>query len=127
MSVRKHVFIQEQGVSEADEWDVWDAISQHVVVLDANRDAVATGRLQGDGKITRMAVLPAHRGSGVGAALLELLISMASDSGHVAWLHAQTQVQDFYRKFGFVAEGERFDEAGIEHVLMRLNASPPDP
>jgi len=33
-------------------------------------------------------------------------------------LNAQAYVAGFYRKFGFVARGEEFIEAGIPHVKM---------
>jgi ElaA protein len=36
-----------------------------------------------------------------------------------AVLDAQTYAQAFYARFGFVAEGEPFDEDGIEHITMR--------
>jgi predicted GNAT family N-acyltransferase len=35
-------------------------------------------------------------------------------------LSAQTQAMGFYRRFGFVAEGEQYDDAGIPHRMMRL-------
>lgn len=120
-AIRKRVFIQEQSVPEEEEWDDYDAISEHFLALDAKRDAVGTGRLQPDGKITRMAVLPDYRGFGVGKALLEALIVAAVRQGNaIPWMHAQTSATGFYAQYGFVVEGEPFDEAGIEHCLMRM-------
>ncbi len=40
-------------------------------------------------------------------------------------LNAQVQALDFYRRFGFVAEGEVFPDAGIPHQAMRLELTPP--
>jgi predicted GNAT family N-acyltransferase len=34
-------------------------------------------------------------------------------------LHAQTRAAPFYARYGFVAEGEVFEEAGIPHIRMR--------
>jgi predicted GNAT family N-acyltransferase len=34
-------------------------------------------------------------------------------------LHAQCYVEEFYRRAGYVREGEPFEEAGIAHVVMR--------
>jgi len=34
------------------------------------------------------------------------------------YLNAQIQVVGYYKKFGFVAVGESFFEANIEHYLM---------
>lgn len=33
-------------------------------------------------------------------------------------LHAQLSARTFYAKLGFQEEGERFEEAGIEHITM---------
>jgi predicted GNAT family N-acyltransferase len=35
-------------------------------------------------------------------------------------LSAQTHAIRFYERFGFVAEGEQYDDAGIPHRWMRL-------
>jgi len=35
-------------------------------------------------------------------------------------LSAQTHAIAFYERFGFVAEGEAYDDAGIPHRMMRL-------
>ncbi|MEO0577042.1 MAG: GNAT family N-acetyltransferase [Pseudomonadota bacterium] len=118
--VRQRVFIEEQGVTAADEWDDQDDCSHHVLALTANRDVVATGRLQRDAKITRMAVLSGWRGQRVGAAILTALLDIAAEQGMEGlWLHAQQSAIGFYQRYGFVNEGEPFDEAGIAHVTMR--------
>lgn len=120
--IRQRVFIEEQNVPPELEWDAFDAISTHFLAFDAKRDAVGTGRLQPDGKITRMAVLPAARGAGIGAALLEALLFAAIHQGKaVPWLHAQADAVGFYEAFGFTAVGDPFMEAGIEHRKMRLS------
>ncbi len=118
--VREQVFIVEQKVPVALEWDANDAVSRHVVAYDATGTPIGTGRLLPDGHIGRMAVLPAWRGKGVGRALLERLLESAQIAGqqHLV-LHAQTQAAEFYRKTGFVQTGETFMEAGIPHVLMQ--------
>jgi predicted GNAT family N-acyltransferase len=33
-------------------------------------------------------------------------------------MHAQCVVADFYRRFGFAAVGQPFDEDGIAHIAM---------
>lgn len=120
--IREQVFVQEQNVPPELEWDEFDPKSLHFLAFDAKRDAVGTGRLQPDGKITRMAVLPAARGAGVGAALLEALLFAAIHQGKaVPWLHAQADAVGFYESFGFSVVGDPFMEAGIEHRKMRLS------
>jgi len=34
-------------------------------------------------------------------------------------VHAQTYVAEFYSRAGYNTEGEPFDEAGIQHIIMR--------
>ena len=123
--VRTQVFVLEQNVPQELEWDDMDAVSLHALALasaTAGPDgAVATGRLLPDGHVGRMAVMPGWRGWGVGGAILEALLQAARERAmSEAVLHAQVRAQAFYARHGFVAEGPRFMEAGIEHVRMRL-------
>ncbi len=119
-SVRRAVFVLEQHVPEAEEWDDRDAVSQHVLAL-ADGVAIGTGRLLPDGHIGRMAVIKSWRGRGVGRAMLATLLAVARQSQFVeAALHAQTHAINFYIKQGFTVEGPEFMEAGIAHRVMRL-------
>ena len=118
-SVRNEVFGQEQGVAPEIDWDGKDDQCQHVAAVKAGAETIGTGRLAPDGKIGRLAVLRAYRGQGVGRAMLEQLVSAAEKRGlERVFLHAQTHALAFYESAGFVAEGEVFVEAEIEHVLM---------
>ena len=121
-SVRRMVFIQEQGIPEADEWDAEDAVALHAVALDADDIPWATGRLLKDpegARIGRMAVLSAARGRGLGAQILHTLLSAAETRGDVqAVLHAQIQAVDFYARAGFAPRGNVYDEVGIPHQTM---------
>src|SRR5690606_41841444 len=72
-------------------------------------------------RIGRMAVLAAWRGRGGGATLLQALLAGGGGRGwERPMLHAQAPVIGFYRRLGFVEDGPRFMEAGIEHQGMRL-------
>ncbi|MEL6215691.1 MAG: GNAT family N-acetyltransferase [Pseudomonadota bacterium] len=117
--VRTQVFVEEQSVPETEEWDEWDSISEHFIAISTKRDVVGVGRLQPDAKITRMAVLRDWRGHRVGALLMQSMLQRAEECGMTPWLHAQVHALEFYRRFGFVQEGEPFDEAGIAHCTMR--------
>lgn len=127
--VRLEVFVAEQGVPVAMEWDEMDAVSLHAVALDRDGRAVGTGRLlPADGGVAslgRLAVLAPWRGRGVGAALLAALTEAAVRRGDAAvLLHAQVAALDFYRRFGFEEEGGRYMEAGILHQTMRRRLAP---
>ena len=117
-AIRRAVFIAEQGVPEALEWDGFDAVSRHFLAT-VDGAPVGCARLLPDGHLGRMAVLPAWRGRGIGRALLDAALAAARGAGmeRVA-LSAQTHAAGFYARAGFVAEGAVYEEAGIPHVAM---------
>jgi predicted GNAT family N-acyltransferase len=120
-AIRATVFIEEQGVPREIEWDGEDDLAHHFLAIDATGQRVGCGRLLPNGKIGRMAVLPAYRGLGVGRQILDAAISKAQQLGFTqVALHAQSAVVDFYRKAGFLPEGPEFMEAGIPHQAMTL-------
>ena len=123
-AIRRAVFIDEQGVSEALELDPHDGAHTHALARDSAGNGIATGRLSehdagAAGQIGRMAVLKAWRGRGVGGAILAALLEAARERGMVSVsLHAQTHARAFYAARGFAECGETFMEAGIEHIRM---------
>lgn len=118
-SIRFAVFVHEQGVPESEELDELDAVCVHAVIYRGSF-AIATGRLCPDGRIGRMAVLKAFRSLGLGAKILKSLVAAASERGqNETYLHAQLHALGFYARYGFVAEGPEFEEAGIRHRAMR--------
>jgi len=44
--------------------------------------------------------------------------ALAEITAGQAVLNAQLQVEGFYARLGFIADGETFQEAGIDHVRM---------
>ena len=117
--IRHDVFVDEQGIPENLEWDGRDATCRHVLALTGTDDVVATGRLQDDGRIGRMAVLREWRGRGVGTALLERLQQKAVESGMpCVYVHAQAEAAGFYSRAGFQTVGKPFLAADIAHVEM---------
>ena len=131
LQVRRRVFIEEQGVPEELEIDEFDAppalgsTALHVL-LPLDGVAVATGRLlldgeAGHGHIGRVAVLAEHRGRGCGRAVMLALHKIAREVGvrHLT-LAAQLHAIGFYERLGYVARGEVFLDAGIEHRWMDL-------
>ena len=127
-TVRRAVFIDEQGVSEAEEMDGLDGETTHVVAYvatgnDAGPKPVGTARLRTPepavGKPERVAVMKPHRGNGVGRQLMEEIEADARDQGCTRLkLHAQTTVEGFYRKLGYETTSNEFMEANIPHVKM---------
>jgi predicted GNAT family N-acyltransferase len=118
--VRHAVFIEEQGVPEALEWDAYDANALHVLASTIDGHPIGCARLLPGGQIGRMAVLPQWRGLGVGRALLAAVIAAARSRGDDRLtLSAQTQAVAFYRAAGFDVVGDAYEDAGIPHVAMQ--------
>ena len=119
-AVRRAVFIDEQGVPEALEWDEHDAVALHILATTLDGSPIGCARLLPDGHVGRMAVLPSWRGHGVGRSLLAAVLNAARAHGHAELrLSAQTHAADFYIRAGFVIQGTEYEEAGIPHVAMR--------
>lgn len=119
--VRREVFIKEQKVPEEEEFDEADSLSYHIIVYAAERP-IATGRLYKKGEnwlIGRIAVLKEFRGIHARKLIVEKLMEKAAEIEAVdVYIHAQTHAVSFYEKFGFVAYGDIFLEANIEHISM---------
>lgn len=124
-AIRTAVFVEEQGIAPEIEFDSLDPICHHLLARDTLGRAIGTARLSPDGRIGRMAVLAEYRRQGVGASLLRGLIEKARNLGlGKVTAHAQVTALNFYRRFGFVAEGEVFSEAGIPHQAVSLQLTP---
>lgn len=122
-AIRRAVFIDEQKIPEALEWDAADADALHAVAYNRFDVPLATGRLiehgAGVAQIGRMAVAPSMRGSGIGQRVLQALMQAAGERGHrEILLHAQSNAVGFYKRHGFATRGATFDEAGISHQAM---------
>ena len=123
-SIRKRVFIEEQGVPAEMEIDEFDLNALHALAY-ADSECIGTARLVtlfgGIGRIGRMAVLPKHRGHGIGKQLLGALLKACQSQGiKQIELHAQVSAILFYQQFGFITQGDVYDEAGIPHRDMIL-------
>jgi ElaA protein len=122
--LRRIVFIDEQGVSEADELDDLDDVAVHLLAL---RDGLAVGtarllRKAETGKIGRVCVLAHERGTGLGTALMAAAVAELQSMPGVTQvrLGAQTHALGFYARLGFRAEGPVYDDAGLPHRDMVL-------
>jgi predicted GNAT family N-acyltransferase len=126
-SIRKRVFIEEQGVPEDMELDEYDPLAQHALAyLDSKcigtaRLVTPPGNIEKIGRIGRMAVLPMYRRQGIGRELLCALLELSKSQDITQLeLHAQLSAIPFYEKFGFITQGDIYDEAGIAHRDMIL-------
>jgi len=126
-----------------DEFDEIEATSVHVIFSLSSRPDEHIGTLRYDptkGKISRIALLPAYRGAGIGRQMmlsferrllaglqscladpappsLSLPLSDVPAPGHIR-LHSQIPVVGFYAKIGYQSVGPTFIEDGAPHQLM---------
>lgn len=125
--IRRRVFVDGQSVPIEIEFDDLDPDAEHFLAFgggesDESPIALGTARMRivnGAAKAERIAVLEEARGSGLGRALMESIESHARQAGlESVRLDAQIQAAGFYEKLGYLAEGEVFIEAGIDHLRM---------
>lgn len=87
---------------------------------------VGIGTIHPDGaavfRIRGMAVREGRRGVGLGAAILDGLLSHARSRGaSLVWCNARTPARSFYGRAGFVAVGTEWEEPDLgPHVRMEL-------
>lgn len=124
-ALRRVVFIEEQGVPEADEIDDKDHEAVHLLAtLDGRPVGSARLLVLGDtGKIGRVCVLKECRGTGLGAALIRAAVAQFAGRGGIARvkLGAQTHALGFYERLGFRAFGPEYMDAGIPHRDMVMD------
>lgn len=121
---RQDVFIVEQQ-SPYPDLDGLDPFCQHLLVTGPAGALVAYLRARGpDGDspafIGRIVVGPAGRGTGLGRRLVQEGLDFMDRTwpGQPIEIGAQQHLADFYASFGFVAEGQPYDDGGIPHVTM---------
>lgn len=129
--IRTLVFIHEQHVPPALEWDEDDKTAIHLLAIDHHAGPIGCTRLvmsselnqltKSSGKIGRMAVLAAWRKQGVGNVLLRAAIAyfQQHDIQYIT-LSAQVHAIGFYQHAGFIVTSEPYLDAGIPHVDMQL-------
>jgi len=122
-AIRYAVFVVERGVDVATEWDDYETVAEHVLLVEEGQP-IGTARVRrtdGALKCERIAVRASARGAGWGQRLMDICETIAHEHRlDECVLHAQQRVADFYRKQGYVVVSEPFEEAGIPHVKMRL-------
>ncbi|MBE4908533.1 GNAT family N-acetyltransferase [Bacillus luteolus] len=122
--IRKEVFVKEQGVPLADEYDEFDTLSsncKHILVF-YNDKPVGTGRLRvvnDYGKLERICILESYRKYGLGKTIIKSLEEIATGKNvSKLKLHGQTHAEGFYEKLGYHTTSEIFIEDGIPHIIM---------
>jgi predicted GNAT family N-acyltransferase len=118
-TIRKVVFVDEQGVDPALEYDHEEESTHYLLLIGEKPVATARWRETAKGiKLERFAVLPVFRNRGIGEIILREVLADVTSKGKTIYLHSQVKAVPFYERNGFKKEGEMFREAGIEHFLM---------
>ena len=124
LALRHAVFIGEQGVSEAEEVDGMDQDALHILArLEGVPIGTARILIKGDiAKIGRVCVVSQHRGTGIGAAIMQNALEVCRGQFSVkkALLGSQLYAMPFYEKLGFHGIGPIYLDAGIEHRDMEI-------
>jgi predicted GNAT family N-acyltransferase len=129
IKIRTDVFMLEQHVSAADEWDGLDEHAIHFIVQSPTGLVVGCARLLSESSsgdnfyhIGRVAILKSFRNQGIGHQLMKFVIAYCRHISlhNIIYLHAQIERRHFYETLGFIAEGDEFMDAGIPHICMRL-------
>lgn len=123
-SLRRQVFIEEQGVSEEEEVDGLDNEAIHILARQEGRP-IGCARILLHGstaKIGRVCILREARGTGLGAALMQKVVEECRLIPGItkAKLGAQIHALGFYERLGFTAFGPEYLDAGIAHRDMEL-------
>ncbi len=70
----------------------------------------------------KMAVLPSDQGKGFGKQLLLYVIEYCKTQDiTILWCNARTSALDFYKKIGFVANGEPYLQNQLTYVRMQIS------
>jgi predicted GNAT family N-acyltransferase len=137
LTIRKKVFVREQGIAEEEEYDGKDADSTHYLLCFQGK-AVGTARTRriedNKIKIERVAILKQFRGKGLGHRLMQFILEDIKDNkaAHCpkfdaptfgcpkVYIGSQKHAIPFYEKLGFTVCSNEYTEAGISHKDMQL-------
>jgi len=119
--IREAVFIRELGMPETSEWDNQDENCRHALALSLQGDAVGCGRMQPDGHIGHIAVLPQWRKQKIGTAIMEALLdyARAHDYPQVS-VDAPPGSVPFYKDIGFAGQDAAPEDPAQPGVRMSM-------
>jgi predicted GNAT family N-acyltransferase len=118
-NIRRIVFVDEQNCPPELEWETEDVSTHFLATIDGEPVGACRWRKTDAGyKLERFAVSQAYRGRKVGQALVAAALADLPADANYIYLNAQLDAMGLYAKFGFVAEGDQFEEAGIQHFKM---------
>ncbi|HZZ45805.1 MAG TPA: MSMEG_0567/Sll0786 family nitrogen starvation N-acetyltransferase [Pseudonocardia sp.] len=133
-SVRRAVFVTEQGVFPDSDLDARDTAPETLRVV-GFVDGVPAGTVRlfpidplnpgGDWQGDRLAVLPGYRTYGLGVPLVRFAVATAGARGGERMIaHIQPANRTFFRRLGWTQQGEQETYVGLPHLLMTIPLTP---
>ncbi|CAM4301606.1 GNAT family N-acetyltransferase [Erysipelothrix aquatica] len=120
-TIRKEVFVLEQGLDECVIEDIHDETCIHILYEDAGK-VVASCRVRQEGDVAyieRVSVAKDYRNQSLGKQLIQEAVKfIQSSSALLISIFAQTQVSPMYEKHGFEVSGNNFQIYGTSHIKM---------
>ena len=121
--IRKNVFTNELGIPESKLSDEYDETCDHFIIFDGKNPvgAIRFVPIEKNIKLERMAILYKYRKKCYGKnAILQLKEYYRTQGYSNIILDSIYSVRGFYKKCGFLEEGDIFQRVGIDHVRMSL-------
>jgi len=123
-NIRKDVFTDELGIAESELFDEYDEFCDHFIIFDG-KNVVGSVRfvsLEQTIKLERMAILKEYRKKNYGRDCILQLKEFYEALGYAQIiLDSVYSVKEFYKKCGFIENGEIFQRVGIDHIRMSLS------
>jgi len=122
-NIRKKVFTDELNISESELFDEHDETCDHYILFDGKQvvGSIRFLKTNDEIKLERMAILSESRGKNYGKSAISQLTDYYYMAGYSKMiLDSIFSVKDFYKKCGFIEEGEIFQRVGIDHIRMSL-------
>lgn len=122
LTLREAILRTPLGLKLTDEELADDVVRQHLCALfdGAMVGTVSLKKLDRETlQLRQMAVAEGRRGERIGARLLARAEDWARSEGYrLIVLHARLGAEGFYAKYGYLAQGEQFDENTVPHIRM---------
>jgi len=121
IELRKKVLYEQRGISAKDYSEEPEHIQ--IVGFDTDNNIIATCSLVPIDNSCRMryvAIDSSVQGLGVGSKMLEFCEKLAREKKFESiFCHARDTAISFYKKNGYLTEGEMFEQVTIPHIKMR--------
>ena len=122
-NIRKLVFSTELGISESELFDKHDETCDHFLRFDGKKivGSVRIRSMNTSIRLERMAILKEFRTKNYGKnCILQIKEYYSTKNFSRIILDSIYSVSGFYKKCGFIEEGEIFQRVGIDHIRMSL-------